>query len=56
MQMAKTDRRQLAAANRWHGRKKGTRSRLDKLRCHEQAMRHLWAAIGRPDKLAGPLL
>jgi len=53
---SRTDRRELAAAKRWHGRKKGARSKVDRMRLHETAMRHLWVAIGRPDKLVGPLL
>jgi len=54
--MSPEQRKHLAVANRWHSRKKGARSRRDVLRCHEQAMRHFWSALGRPDKLRGPLL
>jgi hypothetical protein len=49
-------RRHLAAAKRWHGRKKGARSRLDKQRCHREAMRHLYTVLGHVPAVGGPLL
>lgn len=47
-------KRHFQAANRWHGRKKGARSRADRLRCHALAMEHTFIALGKPQ--AGKLL
>ena len=52
-------KRELANAKRWHGRKKGARSRPDVMRCHRAAMRHLYRALGwgdYPDEPQGKLI
>lgn len=47
-------KRHLAAAKRWCSRQKAARSRGEKLRCHEQAMRYVYLMLGHIPSGPGP--
>lgn len=50
-------RKHLAAAKRWTARQKRAHGRPEKLRCHDQALRHLYLALGTmPSHPRGSLL
>lgn len=49
-------KKHLAAAKRWTSRQKAAHGRPEKLRCHDQAMRHLYLALGHTPRTPGALL
>ena len=43
---AEEKRRHLAAAKRWSSRMKAAHGRPERMRCHDQAMRHIYLVLG----------
>ena len=47
-------KKHLAAAKRWCARQKAAQGRPEKLRCHDQALRHLYLMLGHAPSSPGP--